>query len=250
MKKVMLFLLLASLALAACSWLGIGGNAALEGARVAAVTTARAGAIAGKYIATNTYAGGRRAVTWTGARTVDGTTATLEALNIIERPVPPTILEMIPEDLLASLTSLQFVSPMAPTGMVVICSADTRWEGEVFYRVDGGELEFEIAGPAEMIVVTLSAAERRSDECLKNYTVVVDEDRSELGRVEFATAPAEGVELYGYPGWTLSEPGVFVIKSLAGDHRYRIGGGPSGERNSLLVACFLPRYGMPPDMQP
>lgn len=244
------FLLLIALGSVSCSWLDSGSNAAIVGARVVAVNTARAGAIAARYIASNTYEGGRKAVTWTGDRTVDGTTATLEMLNIIERPVPPSILERIPEDLLVSLTALEFVSPRSFADRAVISSEDSRWEGEVFYRVNGGALEFEIEGPAELILVTLSTAFSRSDKCLKRYTVVVDEDRTELGRIEFATSPAGELALYSHPGWLLSEPGVFVIKALEGDHHYRIDCDFAGDESYLLVAGFMPRYGTPGEIHP
>ncbi|MBW7996703.1 MAG: hypothetical protein FVQ81_09100 [Candidatus Glassbacteria bacterium] len=238
MKTTAFFLLLALACPLACSWLETGGNAALEGARVVAVKTARAGAIASKY----TYKGGRRVVTWTGARTVEGTTATLEMLNLIERPVPPSILERIPADLLVSLTSLEFVRPVSAAGMAVISSEDSRWEGEVFHREAGERLEYEIAGPAEMIVVTLSAASRRGAKCLKRYTVFIEEDRRDLGEISFATSPSEAIGLYGHPGWYLSEPGVFIIKALEGVHRYRLRCDYSNTDKCLLVAGFLPRY--------
>jgi hypothetical protein len=238
MRVIVLIVLLAAMVFLACSWLGSGGSAALKGARVAAVKTARAGAIASKY----TYRGGRKAVTWTGARTADGTTATLEALNLIERPVPPSILEKIPDEVLASLTSLHFINPVADGQVVVISSPDTRWEGEVFYRAAGDCLEFEVEGASEMIVVTLSAADREDAAELNSYKVYVQEDKSELGEIRFATSRAETIWLYGYPGWHLSEPGVFVINALQGRHRYRIGSDISGGDGFLLVACFLPRY--------
>ncbi len=238
MRNAVLIVLLAAASQPACSWLGTGGSAALEGARVAAVKTARAGAIASKY----TYRGGRKAVTWTGARTADGTTATLEALNLLERPVPPAILERIPDEVLASLTSLHFVSPVADAPMEVINSPDTRWEGEVFYRLDGSWLEFEIEDATEMIVVTLSAAPSEDATELSGYTVLVQEDRAELGEIKFATSRADMIWLYGYPGWLVSRPGVFVINALEGRHRYRIGSDIAGGDGFLLVACFLPRY--------
>jgi hypothetical protein len=238
MRNIVLIVLLAATTQLACSWLGSGGSAALQGARVAAVKTARAGAIASKY----TYRGGRRAVTWTGGRTADG----LEALNILERPVPPAILERIPDEVLASLTSLHFIRPVADEQMEVISSPDTRWEGEVFYRVDGGWLEFEVEEATEMIVVTLSAASREDAAALSGYTVLVEEDKSELGEIMFATSRAEMIWLYGYPGWLLSEPGVFVINALQGRHRYRISSDISGGDGFLLVACFLPRYHVVP----
>ncbi len=238
MRNVILIVLLAVAAQLGCSWLGSGGSAALKGARVAAVKTARAGAIASKY----TYQGGRKVVTWTGARTADGTTATLAALNIMERPVPPAILERIPEDVLASLSSLHFLSPVADAKMEVISSSDTRWEGEVFLRAANGWLEFEVEGDIEMIVVTLGATSSERSAPLNGYTVYVQEDRAELGEIEFTTSMAEEVRLYGYPGWPLSEPGVFVINALRGRHRYRIGSDISGGDGFLLVACFLPRY--------
>ncbi len=238
MRDAMLVVLMAAAVQLSCSWLGAGGSAALGGVRTVAVKTARAGAIVSKY----TYQGGRRAVTWTGARTVDGTTATLEALNIRERPVPSAILERIPEDVLASLTSLHFLSPVSDAPMEVISSPDPRWEGEVFLRVGGGRLEFEVEGVTGMIVVTLSATPAGKVSPLNSYTVFVEEDKSELGEIRFAASRTETIRLYGYPGWQLSEPGVFVINALPGRHRYRIGSDIAGGNGFLLVACFLPRY--------
>lgn len=238
MRNATLVVLMAATVWLSCSWLGAGGGAALGGVRTAAVKTARAGAIVSKY----TYQGGRRAVTWTGARTVDGTTATLEALNIIERPVPSAILERIPEDVLVSLTSLHFLSPVSDAPMEVISSSDPRWEGEVFLRAGEGWLEFEVEGATEMIVVTLGAAPYQQSTQFNGYTVFVEEDKSELGEIRFALSRTETISLYGYQCWQLSEPGVFVINALPGSHRYRIGSDIAEGDGFLLVACFLPRY--------
>ena len=140
MGLIGLALIMSVLPLLGCSWLGSGGSAALDGARVVAVQTARAGAIASEY----TYKGSRRAVTWTGERTVDGTTATLEALNIIERQVPQVILERIPEELLYSLSSLEYIPSSVRAPRVVISSDDSRWEGEVFLVDQGSGLELSL----------------------------------------------------------------------------------------------------------
>ncbi|HLA40497.1 MAG TPA: hypothetical protein VJ417_10885, partial [Candidatus Glassbacteria bacterium] len=100
-----------------CLWSGCSAlypaRKVAGGARVVAVTTARAGALVTRIIASGTYRGSRKAVTWTGSRTREGTAATLEMLNLIDRPVPPAILERLPDELLESLTRLDFVKPIA-----------------------------------------------------------------------------------------------------------------------------------------
>ncbi|OGG06653.1 MAG: hypothetical protein A3F83_01805 [Candidatus Glassbacteria bacterium RIFCSPLOWO2_12_FULL_58_11] len=240
--------------IAGCSWLGWGKTGTVEpakkvaqGAKIVAVTTARTGALVAKIVASGTYRGSRKVVTWTSARTVDGTTATLKKLNLIERPVPQDILEELPDELLTSLTSLDFVKPEVEPEQAVISSSDSRWEGEVLYKLGkGGSIEVRLDGPAELIVVTLAGflPEERQQKNSESasYTVYVEEDELDLGQISFESGVFRQLSLYGYPGWRVSSPGVFVVKALAGAHRYRLSCKRSDSDCFLLVSCFLPRY--------
>lgn len=237
-----------------CSWFGGSGASALdparkvaEGARVVAVKTARAGALATRMIVSGTYRGSRKAVTWTGSHTWDGTTATLEMLDLIDRPVPPVILERLPDELLASLTHLDFVKPVEEPARLVITSRDSRWEGELFYRLErDASIDVALEGPLELIVVSLAAlsAEELGQGNIGevSYTIEVSEDKDELGEVTFETERATYLGLYGYPKWGLTQPGVFVIKALEGWHVYNLRGRYDGGDGFLLVSCYLPRY--------
>ncbi|MFH1068371.1 MAG: hypothetical protein V1794_02015 [Candidatus Glassbacteria bacterium] len=233
-----------------CSWFGghkggafVPARKVAEGARTVAVTTARAGALVSRLIASGTYRGSRKAVTWTGARTREGTTATLELLNLIERPVPPVILERLPEELLVSLTRLEFVKPVREPERLVINSRDSRWEGELFYRLDrNGSLDVELDGPLEMIVVGLAVYTPEETALETSYTIMVAEDKTELGEVTFEAGRAAYLSLYGYHNWGVSQPGVFVLKALEGSHLYTLRGSRTGDNGFLLVSCYLPRY--------
>jgi len=215
-----------------------------RGAKTMAIKTARAGALLSKLIAAGTYRGGKRAIIWTG----DGTTATLERLGIRERPVPPAVLERLPDHLLESLRSLEFVSPGKATEKMVLSSPDSRWEGEIFHRLDRERsIEVEVAGPEELIVVTLAcfSADQSGEAETKSttYTVYVREDGSPLGEVSFKAAASEILYLYGYQGWRAGWPGVFVVQALQGTHCYRfhfVRDDQSGD--PLMVCFFFPRY--------
>ena len=240
--------------IAGCSWLDWGKTGTVEpvkkvaqGAKIVAVTTARTGALVSKIIATGTYRGSRKVVTWTSARTVEGTAATLEKLNLIERPVPQDILEELPDELLNSITSLNFIKPEVEPEQVVIASSDSRWEGEVLYKLaKGRSLEVRLEGPAELIVVTLAGflpeEEQPKNSEVASYTVYVEEDELGLGEISFESGVFKPLSLYGYPGWQVSSPGVFVVKALDGAHRYRLSCKRSDSDCFLLVSCFLPRY--------
>ena len=213
-----------------------------------AIKTARAGALISKLIATSTYRGGRRAVTWTSERTVDGTTVTLERLGLKERPVPPVVLERLPDHLLESLSSLEFVTPSGATRKMVLSSPDSRWEGEIFHRLDRHySVEVELEGPDELIVVTLASfspeGSGRAGAVSTTYTVFVQEDGSPLGEVSFAATASEILYLYGYQGWRAGWPGVFVVQALEGTHRYRFSFDRNDEGSDPLMICFfIPRY--------
>ena len=213
-----------------------------------AIKTARAGALISKLIATSTYRGGRRAVTWTSERTVDGTAVTLERLGLKERPVPPVVLERLPDHLLESLSSLEFVTPSGATRKMVLSSPDSRWEGEIFHRLDRHySVEVELEGPDELIVVTLASfspeGSGRAGAVSTTYTVFVQEDGSPLGEVSFAATASEILYLYGYQGWRAGWPGVFVVQALEGTHRYRFSFDRNDEGSDPLMICFfIPRY--------
>jgi len=218
-----------------------------EGARTVAVKTARAGALVSKVIASQTYRGSRKAATWTGARTRDGATATLELFNLIERPVPPDILERLPDELLSSLSALDFIRPCVETQKAVISSPDLRWEGEILYVLEKGEsFEIELSGPVEMIVITMAGFSpregREKNGGVAGYTVYISEDDLELGEVSFEAATSSFLSLYSYDRWRVSMPGVFVIKALEGDHRYRMSYEREDCEDFLLFSCYLPRY--------
>jgi len=235
-----------------CSWLSDDkafkpAKKMAEHARTVAVKTARAGALVSKLIASQTYRGSRRAVTWTGARTRQGTAATLELFNLVERPVPPDILERLPDELLSSLTALDFVKPRMETEKAVISSSDLRWEGEIVYILDKGEsIEIELNGPVELIVITMAVFSpekgRKKRQGVAFYTVYVIEDDLELGEVSFEAGASPFLNLYGYDRWGVSPPGVFVIKVLEGVHRYRLSYKRKDSEDFLLVSCYLPRY--------
>ena|GEM_PF-3797033 len=243
-----------------CSWLSDDkafkpAKKMAEGARTVAVKTARAGALVSKLIASQTYRGSRRAVTWTGARTRQGTAATLELFNLIERPVPPDILERLPDELLSSLTALDFVKPRMETEKAVISSPDLRWEGEIVYILDKGEsIEIELNGPVELIVITMAVFSlekgRKKRQDVAFYTVYVTEDDFELGEVSFEAGASPFLNLYGYDRWGVSPPGVFVIKALEGVHRYRLSYKRKDSEDFLLVSCYLPRYELEQDQTP
>lgn len=235
-----------------CSWLSNDkafkpAKKVAASARTVAVKTARAGALVSKLIASQTYRGSRKAVTWTGARTRKGTTATLELFNLIERPVPPDILERLPDELVSSLTALDFIKPRMETEKAVISSPDLRWEGEIFYILEKGEsIEIELNGPVELIVVTVAGfspekgvKKRRAPAF---YTVYVTEDDLELGEVSFEAGTSPLLNLYGYDRWGVSQPSVFVIKALEGVHRYRLDYKRKDSEDFLLFSCYLPRY--------
>ena len=219
-----------------------------RGAKTMAIKTARAGAVISKLIAKNTYRGGRRVVTWTGERTADGTAATLERLGLRERPVPLAVLERLPDHLLESLSSLEFVSPSGATQKMVLSSLDSRWEGEIFHRLDRDRsIEVELTGPNELIVVTLacfSSEEIGNTEAVSaTYTVYVKEDGSPLGEVSFAAAVSNILYLYSYKGWRAGWPGVFVVQALEGTHRYQFSFDREDEGSDPLIVCFfLPHY--------
>jgi hypothetical protein len=224
-------------------------KAVAHGARIVAVNTARAGALISKLIATGTYYGSKRAVTWTSARTVDGTAATLDMLGLIERPVPPDVLESIPDELLESLTSLEFIPAQSRAGITVISSSDLRWEGELFYRLNRGQsIDVRIDGPVELIVVTMACfpppeQRLRPKENNALYKVSVREDDESLGDVRFETGPSDVLGIYGEQGWRASEPGVFVVKVVEGNHLYHFNIQREGLDRPMLVSFFLPRYG-------
>ena len=240
------------LVIVSCSWWS--NDSALkparkvaESARTVAVKTARAGALVSKLIASQTYRGSRKAATWTGARTRDGATATLELFNLIERPVPPDILERLPDELLYSLSALDFIRPCVETEKAVISSPDLRWEGEILYVLEKGEsFEIELSGPVEVIVITMAGFSpqkgRKKRGGVAGYTVYITEDERELGEVSFEAATSSFLSLYGYNQWGISLPGVFVIKALEGDHRYRMSCEREDSEDFLLFSCYLPRY--------
>ena len=248
--------------IAGCSWLGWGKTGTVvpakkvaQGAKIVAVTTVRTGALVSKIIASSTYRGSRKVVTWTSARTVDGTTATLEKLNLIERPVPQDILEELPDELLNSITSLDFIKPEVESEQVVIASSDSRWEGEVLYKLaKGRSLEVRLDGPAELIVVTLAGflpeEQQQKNSEAASYTVHIDEDQRDLGEISFESGVFKPLSLYGYPDWRVSSPGVFVVKALEGAHRYRLRCTRSDSDCFLLVSCFLPRYELDKENSP
>ena len=219
-----------------------------RGAKTMAIKTARAGAVVSKLIASNTYRGSKKAVTWTGQQTANGTTATLERLGLKERPVPLVVLERLPDHLLESLNSLEFVSPNQATGKIVLSSPDSRWEGEIFHRLDPGQsVEIEVLGPEELIVVTLACFSpsegAQFDSENTNYTVFVDEDGVILGEVSFAAAVSDILYLYGYQDWRAGWPGVFVVQAFEGTHSYRVSFIREDNENDPLMICFfLPRY--------
>jgi len=243
-----------------CSWLSNDkafkpAKKVAESARIVAVKTVRAGALVSKLIASQTYRGSRKAVTWTGARTREGTTATLELFNLIERPVPPDILERLPDKLLSSLTALDFVKPCRETEKAVIASPDLRWEGEVLYVLEKGEyFEIELNSPVELIVITMAGfspeKSREKPHGLAFYTVYVTEDDLELGEVSFEAGVSSFLSLYGYESWRLSPPGVLVIKALEGVHRYRLSYKRKDSEDFLLFSCYLPRYEIEQDQTP
>jgi hypothetical protein len=243
-----------------CSWLSNDkafkpAKKVAESARIVAVKTVRAGALVSKLNASQTYRGSRKAVTWTGARTREGTTATLELFNLIERPVPPDILERLPDKLLSSLTALDFVKPCRETEKAVIASPDLRWEGEVLYVLEKGEyFEIELNSPVELIVITMAGfspeKSREKPHGLAFYTVYVTEDDLELGEVSFEAGVSSFLSLYGYESWRLSPPGVLVIKALEGVHRYRLSYRRKDSDDFLLLSCYLPRYEAEKDQIP
>jgi len=244
----------------ACSWLDNDkafkpARKVAESARTVAVKTARAGALVSKLIASQTYRGSRRAVTWTGARTREGTAATLELFNLIERPVPPDILERLPDELLSSLTALDFFKPCLETEKAVIASPDLRWEGEILYILEKGEsLEIELNCPVELIAITMAGFSpgtgREKPEGPAFYTVYVTEDNLELGEVSFEAGVSPFLSLYGHDRWRVSLPGVFVIKALEGKHRYRLSYERTDSEDFLLLSCYLPRYETGKDRTP
>ncbi|MBN2288988.1 MAG: hypothetical protein JXQ83_06605 [Candidatus Glassbacteria bacterium] len=219
-----------------------------RGAKTVAVKTARAGALVSKLIATNTYRGGKRAVTWTGERTADGTTATLERLGLREGPVPLVVLERLPDHLLESLSSLEFVSPAGATDKVVLSSPDSRWEGEIFHRLDWERsIEVEMTGPEELIVVSLACFSpretRRNEAGSTTYTIYVREDQEPLGEISFQAVASDILYLYGYQGWSAGWPGVFVVQVLEGRHTYRFSFDRESQTNDPMLICFfVPRY--------
>ena len=219
-----------------------------RGAKTMAIKTARAGAVISKLIASNTYRGGKQVITWTGERTADGTAATLERLGLIERPVPLAVLERLPDHLLESLSSLEFVSPSGTTQKIVLSSLDSRWEGEIFHRLDRDRsIEVKLTGPNELIVVTLACFSSEgignTEAVSTTYTVYVKEDGSPLGEVSFAAAVSDILYLYGYKDWRAGWPGVFVVQALEGTHRYRFSFDREDEGSDPLMVCFfLPHY--------
>lgn len=219
-----------------------------DGARIVGVKTARAGALVSKLIVSGTYHGGKQVVTWTGAHTREGTAITLDLLGLIERPVPPDVLERLPDDLLFSLTALEFVKPRYETEKIVISSPDSRWEGEIFYCLrQGGTLEVVLEGPVELIVVTLASFAplekgRKPESRTSFYSLFVREDDSALGEVAFEAEPLDLLSLYGYSLWRVSEPGVFVIKVIEGVHRYSLTCKREDSDDFVLISFYLPRY--------
>ncbi|MCE5270750.1 hypothetical protein LLH00_05645 [bacterium] len=233
------------LALAGCSVLrsgrDAGAGAVAYGARIAALQTARTGALLGK----GTYKGSRKAVTWTGDRTVDGTQATLDFLGLGERQVPPDVLERLPDQMLDTLTALQFVPALGQTERVVIASPDSRWEGELFYRAPVERpLEVQLDGPVELIVISMVCFPAGPASPLEKatYTVLVREDESNLGEVRFETLPNNQNGIYGQAGVRVSYPGVFVVKTLPGVHSYKFSVRSESGAGTALCAFFLPRY--------
>jgi hypothetical protein len=219
-----------------------------RGAKTMAIKTVRAGAVISKLIASNTYRGSKKAVTWTGQQTANGTTATLQRLGLKDRPVPLVVLERLPDHLLESLNSLEFVSPKLATSKIVLSSPDSRWEGEIFHRLDPEQsIEIEVSGSQELIVVTLacfSPPERMQINSENtNYTVFVDEDGYILGEVSFAAAVSGILYLYGHQDWRVGWPGVFVVQALEETHSYRFSYIREDNENDPLMICFfLPRY--------
>lgn len=218
-----------------------GADAVARGARIAAVQTARAGSLIGK----GTYQGSRRAVTWTGDRTVDGTQATLSFLGLGERPVPPDVLDRLPDQMLDTLLSLQFVPVQGTAERMVISSADSRWEGELFYRAGEDRwLEVRMDGPAELIVVSLvcfpAGQDTQTDKA--SYSVLVREDEKSLGEVRFDTLPNPLNGVYGQDSVRVSYPGVFIVKTLPGEHSYKFAMRCENLAGPALAAFFLPRY--------
>ncbi len=231
-----------------------GATTVARGARTVVVETARAGALVSRLIAANTYHGGRKAVTWTGRQTAEGTAATLDLLGLgQERPAPPDLLERLPEELLKELSALEFVRAERRTGLVVIDSRDTRWEGEVFYTLEAGQgLELVIEGPAELIVVSLAAfpppedPEARPAPPGAGYCFLVREDGQELGEVRIeGTSPAPGLGIYGYQGWRVAEPGVFMVRTGEGARRYRFELARQDRAAMVLISFYRPRYQAP-----
>lgn len=236
---------LALAAMSGCSWIRSGGDAGADavarGAKIAALSTARAGALVGK----GSYSGGRRAVTWTSARTVDGTQATLDILGLTERPVPEDVLDRLPDQMLEFLASLEFVAAHGSAEQVVISSPDSRWEGELFYQVDPDQwVEVRIDGPAELIVISMICfpAGRFSPAERAAYTVTVRENREFLGEVDFETVPNHLNCIYGQEDLRVSHPGVFVVRALEGEHDYRFNLRRDRDFGPGLIAFFLPRY--------
>ncbi len=249
-KMIGVIITLVLLSVAGCSALrsgrDAGAGAVAHGARIAALHTARTGALLGK----GTYRGSRKAVTWTGDRTVDGTQATLDFLGLSERQVPPDVLERLPDQMLDALSALQFVPALGQTERVVIASPDTRWEGELFYRVpEERPLEVRLSGPAELIVISLVCFPGPASPANKStYTVTVHEDESSLGEVRFETLPDNQNGVYGQAEVRVSYPGVFVVKTLPGSHSYKVSVRCDSGIGPALCAFFLPRYDHVPAM--
>jgi len=189
-----------------------------------------------------------RAVTWTGTRTRHGTAATLDFLGLIERPVPPDVLERLPDELLESLASLEFVKLSRETEKIIISSPDSRWEGELFYRLDQGEsVEVSLQGPAKLIAVTLAVFSPGKKELKKEmgpavYKLLVRVDNSAPAEVSFELAPLDLLSLYGYENWRLSFPGVFVIKVEPGKKSFRLSFERSDCKDFVLISFYLPKY--------
>ncbi|MEA1996970.1 MAG: hypothetical protein U9N45_05000, partial [Gemmatimonadota bacterium] len=128
-------------------------------------------------------------------------------------------------------------------------SPDSRWEGELFYSLAIGEqIEVALDGPAELIVVTLAAFRppgkgEMPGEAAAFYKVHVSEDNETLGEVGFESSPPESLlALHGYPGWQVSSPGVFVIKSIEGSHIYRLNCKRADSDDFMLISFYIPRY--------
>ena len=159
--------------------------------------------------------------------------------------MPPDVLERLPDQILEALSSLEFVTARGSPEQVVISSPDSRWEGELFYRLQSEEwIEVRLSGPAELIVVSMvcfpSAGLFTADRAA--YKVTVREDQDFLGEVDFETVPHHLNCIYGQNDLRVSHPGVFVIRALEGEHDYRFNLSRVGESGPGLVAFFLPRY--------